>query len=86
MSVCVDCGIHEAIVEDELCEQCLDRTSTIASNVEVMSDTDTELDWIRKDLVHQLNIPDELDWDYFLETAIKAKAAADDEDRNMVSK
>ncbi len=53
---------------------------------EIICDDDTELDLIRKDLVHQLGIPDELDWDYFLETAIKAKVAADVENRNMVSK
>jgi len=43
----------------------------------------TELDLLRADLQHQLNIPDELDWDYFLETALRAKAAADKEGRNM---
>lgn len=45
---------------------------------------DTELDMLRKDLVHQLGIPDELDWDYFLETAKRAKSAADKEKRNMI--
>lgn len=45
---------------------------------------DTNLDLIRKDLIHQLGIPDELDWDYFLETARRAKKAADTEERNMV--
>jgi len=43
----------------------------------------TELDDLRSDLVHQLGIPDELDWDYFLETAQRAKVAADQENRNM---
>jgi hypothetical protein len=46
---------------------------------------DSDLDLLRKDLVHQLSIPDELDWDYFLETAQRAKAAADNEGRNMLS-
>ncbi len=45
---------------------------------------ETELDDLRADLFHQLGIPDELDWDYFLETAQRAKAAADKEKRNMV--
>lgn len=44
---------------------------------------DTELDRIRADLTHQLKISDELDWDYFLETARRAKVAADKEGRNM---
>ena len=81
MKICVDCGIIEAHPEDELCEQCLGEISVVVSN-----DSDTELDLLRKDLLHQLGIPDELDWDYFLETAMKAKAAADVENRNMVSK
>ena len=44
---------------------------------------ETELDLLRKDLAHQLSIPDELDWDYFVEVAKKAKAAANKENHNM---
>ena len=40
------------------------------------------LDDIRKDLIFQLGVCGDLDWDYFLETAIKAKGAADLEKRN----
>lgn len=47
-----------------------------------MLTSQTPLDLLRADLLHQLSIPDELDWDYFLETAQRAKAAADNEDRN----
>lgn len=43
----------------------------------------TELDRIRQDLKHQLSIPEELDWDYFLDTAKRAKAQADVELRNF---
>ena len=43
----------------------------------------TELDKLRSDLKHQLGTIDELDWDYFLETAIRAKKQADIEDRNF---
>ena len=46
-------------------------------------DDKTELDLLRADLVHQLSIPDELDWDYFLETAQRAKDQADKEERNF---
>ena len=45
----------------------------------------TELDALRSDLQFQLQTPDELDWDYFLETAVKAKYAADKEGRNFTS-
>jgi hypothetical protein len=69
----------DTLPKGEICWKCID-------NIITSDDVDTELDLIRKDLVHQLNIPDELDWDYFLETAIKAKRAADDEGRNMVNK
>lgn len=41
------------------------------------------LDELRADLVHQLGIPDELDWDYFVETAMLARKAANKENRNM---
>lgn len=41
------------------------------------------LDDYRDDLVFQLKTPDDLDWDYFLETAWKAKVQADRENRNM---
>ena len=74
----------DTLPEGEICWKCQD--NIVASNDEIVGDVDTELDLIRKDLVHQLKIPDELDWDYFLETTIKAKRAADDEGRNMVSK
>ena len=47
-----------------------------------MAKAQTPLDMLRADLLHQLNIPDELDWDYFLETAQRAKDAADKEGRN----
>lgn len=50
----------------------------------MLEDQDTELDLLRADLKHQLSMPDEIDWDYFLETAIRAKNAADAEGRNMV--
>jgi hypothetical protein len=43
----------------------------------------TELDKLRIDLLFQLKTPDEIDWDYFLETSQRAKKAADSEDRNM---
>ncbi len=39
----------------------------------------TTLDKLRDDLRHQLSIPDELDWDYFLHTANRAKVQADEE-------
>ena len=41
------------------------------------------LDDLRDDLIHQLGIPGDLDWDYFVETALKARYAANREDRNM---
>lgn len=40
------------------------------------------LDDIKKDLVFQLGTIDDLDWDYFLETAIRAKLQADREGIN----
>jgi hypothetical protein len=40
-------------------------------------------DEIRADLVHQLGASDKLDWDYFLETAVRAKITADAECINM---
>ena len=43
----------------------------------------TNLDLLRKDLIHQLNIPEELDWDYFLETAVRAQKQANIEKRNF---
>ena len=55
----------------------------IAETPEASAITKTELDLLRIDLEHQLGIPDELDWDYFLETAKRAKVAADAEGRNM---
>jgi len=47
------------------------------------TESNTKLDNLRSDLKHQLSIPDELDWDYFLETTRKAKTSADNEGRNM---
>ena len=44
----------------------------------------SSLDLLRDDLTHQLKTADEMDWDYFLETAENAKKAADDEGRNMI--
>lgn len=35
------------------------------------------------DLTHQLKIPDELDWSYFLETAARAVVKADRASRSM---
>lgn len=49
--------------------------------------TDTQqetLDKLRSDLVFQLKTPEDLDWDYFLETALKAKLTADNTNINMV--
>lgn len=40
------------------------------------------LDDIKKDLVFQLGTIDDLDWDYFLETAVRAKLQADHEGIN----
>lgn len=40
------------------------------------------LDAFHKDLAFQLKTAEELDWDYFLETAMKAKMAADREEVN----
>lgn len=37
----------------------------------------------RKDLEFQLKTPDNIDWDYFLEVAIKAKVEADKLGENM---
>lgn len=42
------------------------------------------LDILRKDLVLQLETPEDLDWDYFLETALKARFIADNANVNMV--
>lgn len=42
-----------------------------------------ELDAIRSDLLFQLKTPDDLDWNYFLETAIRAKLKADATGTNM---
>ncbi|WP_390241872.1 hypothetical protein [Vibrio sp. R78045] len=41
------------------------------------------LEELRADLVHQLKIPDELDWSYLLETAARALVQADRTSRNM---
>lgn len=41
------------------------------------------LDELRADLTHQLKIPDELDWSYFLETAARAVVQAERTSRNM---
>lgn len=38
---------------------------------------DSSLEELRSDLSHQLSIPDDLDWDYFLITALRAKRRAD---------
>lgn len=35
------------------------------------------LDTLRADLAFQLQSPEDLDWDYFLETAVKAKVVSD---------
>jgi hypothetical protein len=45
---------------------------------------ESKLDLLRADLVHQLQMPDDLDWDYFVETAERARNAANTEKRNMV--
>lgn len=42
------------------------------------------LEKLRTDLAFQLKTADELDWDYFLETALKAKFSADSDNINMV--
>ncbi len=42
------------------------------------------LDKLRTDLAFQLKTPEDLDWDYFLETALKAKLTADNANINMV--
>lgn len=42
-----------------------------------------DLDSLRSDLIHQLKIPDEIDWDYFLETALRARSRAEIEGRNF---
>lgn len=44
---------------------------------------DFDLDALRSDLIHQLKIPDEIDWDYFLETALRARSRAEIEGRNF---
>ena len=44
---------------------------------------DTMLDKLRQDLRHQLEIPDDIDWDYFLDTAKRALIVANKEGRNM---
>jgi len=41
------------------------------------------LDELRKDLQYQLSTLDELDWNYFVETALRAKDQADIENRNF---
>ena len=43
----------------------------------------TELDSLVFDLKHQIHMGDDLDHDHFLETAMRAKNAADREGRNM---
>lgn len=47
------------------------------------NDVDTELDLLRKDLKFQLGCIDDLDFDYFLRVAVRAKLQADIEGRNM---
>tara|TARA_R110002094_G_scaffold101364_1_gene101266 strand:+ start:543 stop:863 length:321 start_codon:yes stop_codon:yes gene_type:complete len=42
------------------------------------------VDCYRKDLKHQLSMPDELDWDYLVATAKKAQAEANRTGVNMV--
>ncbi|MBJ7266360.1 hypothetical protein [Idiomarina abyssalis] len=37
---------------------------------------------LRADLTFQLGMPEDLDWDYFVETAIRAKLASDEEGVN----
>ncbi|MCY9864976.1 hypothetical protein OTK49_20890 [Vibrio coralliirubri] len=44
---------------------------------------DFEIDSIRSDLMFQLKTPEDLDWDYFLETSIRAKIKADATGVNM---
>ncbi len=39
---------------------------------------------LRADLKHQLAIPDELDWSYFLETAARTLVEADKTAKNMI--
>ncbi|EHU6485517.1 TPA: hypothetical protein ACN976_000382 [Vibrio campbellii] len=41
------------------------------------------LEELRADLIHQLKIPDELDWSYLLETAARALVQADKTSVNM---
>lgn len=43
----------------------------------------TVLDILRSDLKFQLETPEELDLDYFLETALLAKKQSDKEERNF---
>lgn len=43
----------------------------------------TTVDDYRKDLKFQLETPDEIDWDYFVETAIAAQKQANKEHVNM---
>lgn len=46
---------------------------------------DFDLDAIRKDLAHQITMPDDLDWDHFLETTIRARIKATAMGVNMVA-
>lgn len=55
----------------------------MATTETAKSEKIASLDEPRSGLSHQLNIPDELDWDCFLETAIRAKNQTDAEDRNI---
>ena len=41
------------------------------------------LEELREDLRFQLDTPDEIDWDYFLEIAKRAQSAANREGKNM---
>ncbi|OEE38313.1 hypothetical protein A1QO_02730 [Vibrio genomosp. F10 str. ZF-129] len=54
----------------------------LAANIET-DKNDVSLDDLRSDLKHQLSIPDELDWTYFLKTASRAYVSAEKELRNM---
>ena len=70
----------ERLIEEEyqLWQSLLDLSAHIEAEVGGAS-----LDELRSDLIHQLKIPDELDWSYLLNTASRALVQSERTARNM---
>lgn len=65
-------GGREIIEEFQLWDSLL----VLSSEIENKDEGKVSVDLYRKDIVHQLGTPDDLDWDYLLHTVSEARVAA----------